>query len=395
MSNLSQAEIDALLRPDAGDQTEIAGENRMPDPASFSGDPEQDGSRAEDITKFFTPDEIDALGEIGNICMGTSATTMNMLLGRRVTITTPRVSLYKTEELLSAYKSPFLAISVEFVQGLYGKNLLLLKDYDAALITDLLMGGEGSVDKDNIVLTDIHLSAVSEVMNQMMGSAATAMSDMMGDGINISPPDVTRMAMDEKVDKFLDGATPVVRISFDMEIEGLLKSKLLQIMSVDMARELIASLMHPGEEEERAPAPELKKSAVGPASPYLPDPLPAAHGGGTSAQHQPLPQSQGVKSVKPAQYQSFDEEPALAPREASGANFDLINDIPLQVTVELGKTKKNLIDILNFGTGSIIVLEKQAGELVDVIVNGKQIAKGEVVVIDENYGVRITELLRT
>lgn len=412
MSNLSQAEIDALLQGDAADTAKPTGEIDISaykentaesscDPESADDDLEPDESRAEDITKYFSSEEIDALGEIGNICMGTSATTMNMLLGRRVTITTPKVTLYKTEDLLSSYKCPFLAISVEFVEGLYGKNLLLLKDYDAALITDLLMGGGGGVEKDNVVLTEIHLSAVSEVMNQMMGSAATAMSNMMGDGINISPPNVTRVAADESVDKFLDGATPVVRISFDMEIEGLLKSKLLQIMSIDMAKELIASLMHTGEDEkESGSAPEPKKGAAVPSGPRASVPEPSAavpFAGKSEAAVQPHVKPQGVKSVKPAQYQAFDgPEPSPRSSQSAGAkNFDLINDIPLQVTVELGKTKKNLNDVLNFGIGSIIVLDKQAGELVDVIVNGKKIAKGEVVVIDENYGVRITELLRS
>jgi len=419
MSNLSQAEIDALLRGEPQDIT-TAGHTGELDISAYAATesgssqdqqkrgeaPETDESRREDISRYFSPAEIDALGEIGNICMGTSATTMNMLLGRKVTITTPEVSLYKAENVLAAFSCPFLAINVEFVEGLYGKNLLILKDYDAALITDLLMGGEGSVEKDNIVLTEIHLSAVSEIMNQMIGSAATAMSKMMGDGINISPPRVARMTADESIGKYLDGATPVVKISFDMEIEGLLKSKLLQIMSVDMARELIVSLMHPGEEGENKPEPPNVRIANAPP-PFPPaaaaaadagrgalGAVPAAVQAGCSAAAVPAADKQRVKSVKPAQYNSFEEDAPVPPQETVTVNFDLINDIPLQVTVELGKTKKNLSDILNFGVGSIIVLDKQAGELVDVIVNGKQIAKGEVVVIDENYGVRITELIR-
>lgn len=411
MSNMSQAEIDVLLQqePDRAQETEAPGGNSLPaqaanagalscDPEAESGGEEAEEGRAENILEYFSPEEVDALGEIGNICMGTSATTLNMLLGKRVTITTPRVALYKTEDVLTSYGCPFLSISVEFIEGLYGKNLLLLKDYDAALITDLLMGGAGAVEKNNVVLTEIHLSAVSEVMNQMIGSAATAMSNMMGDGVNISPPQVVRVAADESVEKFLDGATPVVRISFDMEIEGLLKSKLLQIMPIEMAKELISSLMHPAEKEESKPVAGTRYAAGGPAPTAKPVPRPAAaappaekSAGAPVAERKPQP----VRSVKPVQYESF-EEPGRgsASSDAAEKNFDLIHDIPLQVTVELGKTKKNLSDVLNLGIGSIIVLDKQAGELVDVIVNGKRIAKGEVVVIDENYGVRITELTR-
>lgn len=404
MSNLSQAEINALLQEEtAKDTTEHAGQTERSahagNDAGLSCDPQNNGDtsepeegRMEDISRYFSPEEVDALGEIGNICMGTSATTMNMLLNRKVTITTPKVALYKAENVLDSYRCPFLAISVEFVEGLYGKNLLILKDYDAALITDLLMGGEGSVDQNNVVLTEIHLSAVSEVMNQMIGSAATAMSNMMGDSINISPPHVNRMELDENIGRFLDGASFVVKVSFDMEIEGLLKSKLLQIMSVDMAKELIASLMHLDEEpEESKPAPEPARVVKAPA----PFPPPAPSSAARSAPGTLPADKQRVKSVKSAKYEAFEEEAQVfQTQEAGTANFDLINDIPLQVTVELGKTKKNLSDVLNFGIGSIIVLDKQAGELVDVIVNGKRIAKGEVVVIDENYGVRITELIK-
>lgn len=402
MGNLSQNEIDALLQGEISSKGPDEGRVIMDISAFEGGDAENssyiqpdaelselDESLKEDITEYFNDVEIDALGEIGNICIGTSATIMYKLLDRRVSITTPRVALYKSENVLSAYKCPFLAVSVEFVEGLYGKNLLILKDYDAALITDLLMGGDGDVDPDNIVLSDLHLSAMSELMNQMMGSAATAMSNMMDGGVNISSPQVSRMEADENIAKFLDGATPVVKISFDMEIEGLLKSKLLQIMSVDVAKELINLLMNPGNEPEEPKSAPSGKKAVTP-SPAVPPAAPVKRADAAIPK-----EAQPVRAVKPAVLQSFDEPAGLTQeQETESANFDLINDIPLQVTVELGKSKKNLGDVLNLGIGSIIVLDKLAGELVDVIVNGKRIAKGEVVIIDENYGVRITEIVK-
>ena len=395
MGNLSQHEIDAMLGEISSENEEgkvvmqaTALDNGQTGKPRYEYDvenPDLDESLKEDISSYFDESEIDALGEVGNICIGTSATIMYKLLGRKVSITTPRVALYKSDNVLAAYKCPFLAISVEFIEGLYGKNLLILKDFDAALITDLLMGGEGDVDPDNVVLNEIHLSAMSELMNQMMGSAATAMSDLMSDSVIISPPQVFRMEADENVAKFLDGATPVVKVRFDMEIEGLLKSKQLQIMPIDMAKELIGLLMRPHDESE--PAPE---------KPAAPPQASAAALPRKSAPAAPQPkEAQPKKAVKPAVFQSFDlpEMPALEDDE-KGSNFDLINDIPLQVTVELGKSKKSLGEVLNLGIGSIVVLDKLAGELVDVIVNGKRIAKGEVVVIDENYGVRITELLK-
>ncbi len=381
MSDLTQAEIDAIVngtQPATITQSLVEAEREL---REFE---QADAAVQEDISEYFTHQEIDALGEIGNICMGTSATTMYALLGRRVNITTPKVGLYKAENALSAFKWPLLAISVEYTEGMQGKNLLIIKDYDAAIMTDLLMGGDGQVDKDNIILNEIHLSAMSEVMNQMIGSAATAMANMMSHEVNISPPEVQQASCDDDVSYFLDGAPLVVKISFDMEIEGLLRSKLMQIMSIDMARSMIDKLM-PVEQPAASPAPPPP-----PARAAAPQASSAA-----AAKKPPAPDPKRVQSVKPASYQSFDEPPSPPDDSSSiSVNYDLINDIPLQVTVELGKTKKSLSDILNLGIGSIIVLDKQAGELVDVIVNGKRIAKGEVVVIDENYGVRITEIIR-
>ena len=367
-----------------------------------------------DISLFFTPDEIDALGEIGNIAMGNSATALNMLLGRKVMITTPTVGVYDPSSILPSINTSTLAISVEFNEGLFGKNLLLLKDYDAALITDLLMGGDGNIDQGNIVLTEIHLSAIGEVMNQMIGSAATAMSNMLGDAIGITPPKVVRTSTDENISRYLDGATPLVQVSFDMEIEGLLNSKLLQLMSIDMAKEQIRSLLHMYEEPEpeppkvEPPRRQITMATAGQAQrPVQPAPQPVQAYRAPEPQYdaravrsQPAPkmiaeERQQVRSVKSAAFDSFDvAENFLSQSDLPMSNFDLINDIPLQVMVELGRTKKSLGDVLNLGIGSIIVLDKQAGELVDVIVNGKRIAKGEVVVVDENYGVRITELIK-
>lgn len=340
----------------------------------------------EDILAHFTEAEIDALGEIGNICMGTSATTMHALLGRRVNITTPHVALFRAENVLRSFKWPFMAISVEYTKGVLGRNLLIIRDYDAALMTDLLMGGDGKVEREGLVLNEIHMSAMSEVMNQMIGSAATAMANMISSDVNISPPVVRQATKDDDASCFLevDQDTLVVKISFDMEIEGLLRSKLMQLMPLEMAKSMIRTLM-PVDEPEQEPQPEPQPAAQ--AAPAQPAPGPA--------QPQTKKQqtsSKPVQTVKPMTYQSFD-----APAEEAGdgqMSLDLINDIPLQVTIELGRTRKTMSEILNLGVGSLIVLEKMAGELVDVIVNGKRIAKGEVVVIDDNYGVRITEIIR-
>lgn len=344
----------------------------------------------ENISDYFSSEEVDALGEIGNICIGNSATTMYALIGHKVTITTPNVKVVKSNRIFEPYNYPFLVVEVEFTSGLRGKNLLLIRDYDAALITDLLMGGDGKIDENNVELDELQFSAMSEVMNQMMGTAATAMSSMVGLTINISPPNVTEIDYHEDVSQFLNGATPLVLISFDMKIEGLLDSKLLQLMSIDMAKTLIKTLASIGDD---------MKNDSNDSKQVEPRSVNTSKKEDTSEYARAVSQRRPVKAIKHPEFESFDDmlDDAAGSQNDKNtelSNFSLINDIPLQVTVELGKAKKNLNDVLNFSTGSIIVLDKQAGDLVEVIVNGKKIARGEVVVVDENYGVRITELIK-
>jgi flagellar motor switch protein FliN/FliY len=265
-----------------------------------------------------------------------------------------------------------------------------LKDYDAAIITDLMMGGDGTVDEDNLVLGELHLSAISEIMNQMIGSSATAMSNMLGKIVNISPPNATYIDADEDLTKFLEDNSLVVRISFDMEIEGVLKSKLMQMMSLDLARELVATQIG-------GPAPSASEPA--PAAAPEPEPQPAAAPAPAASAPPPPPKPAAPKPAPKPAAPPVSVQPVVVPdfgvdaeAEAYKENLDLISDIPLQVTVELGRTKRSLNDVMNFGNGSIVMLDRLAGDAVDIIVNGKPIAKGEVVVIEENYGVRITEM---
>jgi flagellar motor switch protein FliN/FliY len=418
MSNLSQDEINRLLQGNAGGETsspasadimpEIAAQMNPDENANYGkAMPDMDAAvetqealeaqYREDRLEHLTTDQIDALGEIGNICIGTSATTLNTLLGHRVMITTPEVEIYRSENVLKAYRCPFLVVSVEFVEGVLGKNLLVLRDYDAAVITDLLMGGTGTVDKDNLEITELHLSAMSEIMNQMIGSAATAMSKMLGKTVNISPPKSASVDIGEEVGSFLEESEYVVKISFNMEIEGLLQTKLLQVMPLEMGKTLVGVLMG-----DVKPEPEPEPAAA--AAPQPAPAAPQAPAAPTTRQSAPAPRQQAAASrpaapaaqpvnVQSVAYESFEE---LPDPECWGdpGDWELINDIPLNVTVELGKTSKSISQVLEFGNGSIIVLDKFAGDTVDVIVNGKRIAKGEVVVIDDNYGVRITEIFK-
>lgn len=424
MNNLSQAEIDALLRgetvSDDGPKHEETGELDISQfaaetgPSSTPETPEgrdvsgTDFGELDDMLvsldksgQYLTPGERDVLGEIGNICMGTAATTMYTILGHRVTITTPEVRVYSSEEVLAVYKSPFVAVQVEYTEGVEGKNLLILKEYDAALITDLLMGGEGKVEEEHIELNEIHLSAISEIMNQMIGSSATSLSSLLGMPVNITPPETVWVEKNSDVSDLLDGSHLVIKISFDMIIEGVLKSKLMQLMSVESGKKMAKLLMDTHNKVQPAPVPEMRQQTAA-VSPQPPVPVPQPVPVGTpqpTVQGQPFAQPSREEAsrrvdVKPLHYDSFDEPGGG--REASRVQTDAlerIGDIPLQVAVELGRTKKSINEVMEMGVGSVIVLDKLAGELVEVIVNGKQIARGEVVVIDENYGVRITDIV--
>lgn len=327
-------------------------------------------------------EEKDALGEIGNICMGTSATTLSTLLGKRVTITTPRVSISRGNEYLDEYEKPVVLTEVQYTEGLDGGNTFLLKKEDALLITCLLMGNDPSNGLGE-ELEEYYLSAIGEVMNQMVGSSSTALATALHVQVNISPPVIKELTDDEKNERRHSGDVSIV-ISFRMEIEDLLVSNIMQIMPYKFGKELVSSLY--GEEEPARPpkAPDninSNKESVG-----------SGMDTSTTSTNRDAYSEKSSKDVdlKEVKFQSFDN--SRFGQAGPGNNIDLIIDVPLQVTVVLGKTKKNIREILELGMGSVIVLDRLAGEMVDVLVNGKIFARGEVVVINDNYGVRITEL---
>ena len=321
--------------------------------------------------------EKDTLGEVANICMGTCATTLSTLLGKRVTITTPRVNICIGSEYLEGYEKPVVATEVSYTQGLDGHNVFLIKKDDALLITDLLMGGLPQEE-----IGDLYLSAMSEVMNQMVGSSSTALADILHVHVNISPPITNEYSREDEVlgSKFNDQV--LIRISFRMEIEDLLVSNIMQIMPIAFGKKLAASLMG---EDERKPA-EIKM-------PVRTADVSDSERSMYDMSDQGLKKNEKTMELKAVKFQSFSESKADQMDKVAQQNIDLIIDVPLQVTVVLGKSRKSIKEILEMGLGSVIVLDRLAGEMVDVLVNGKIFARGEVVVIDDNYGVRITEMM--
>ena len=382
---ISQEEIDALLSGGGGDDAPA-------DDAAASDDASAAGAAPTGDT--ITDMERDALGEIGNISMGGAATTLSVLLGRKVSITTPTVSISNMSQLKEKYPIPFLVVEVGYSIGIEGNNVLCIQAKDAAIIADLMMGNDGTNPDEE--LSEIHMSAVSESMNQMMGSVATSLSSMFNKKVDITPPVVTLVDLgtEEVVSKLLDKADPIVQASFRMEVDGLIDSEIMQLLPLDVAREMVDALMNQqpdvdNEEEAIAAAavPPPAAPAAAPASaPAAAAAAPASNGYGAQ------PMQPHVASNVPVQSAQFTPL-STVPVQVNDANIGLILDVPLQVNVELGRTKKSIKEILDLTKGSIVELDKLAGETVDIMVNGKYLAKGEVVVIDENFGVRITEIV--
>ncbi|MBO8162464.1 MAG: flagellar motor switch phosphatase FliY [Brevibacillus sp.] len=416
---LSQEEIDALLRAN-------------------NVEADSDGTDSMNVTQYLTAFEQDALGEIGNISFGSAATALSTLLNQKVDITTPSVTVINRNDLEKEFPQPHVAVHVEYTEGFQGINLLVIRTEDAAVIADLMMGGSGKPESSE--LTDLHLSAVQEAMNQMMGSAATSMSTVFNKLVNISPPGIDVM----DVSKGLAGdenweEDTLVKVAFKIKVgdQGeLIDSMIMQLLPVSFAKQMINMLVGTDGSAEAAPA------AAAPEAPAAPQPQPSQPASAPAGQQPPQaeqpepgqpaaapaadpythhPPMQGPypgyppypypphyqqphgpqhfgglgagnpqASVRPAEFTPFTPERMPMPDER---NLNLLLDIPLQVTVELGRTKKLIKEILDLSAGSIVQLDKLAGEPVDILVNNKLIAKGEVVVIDENFGVRVTDII--
>jgi flagellar motor switch protein FliN/FliY len=427
---LSQDEINALLN---GMSADDSADNETSETPQESNESASDNTPNTDKPEALSDTEKDAVGEISNISMGTAATTLSSLLNQKVNITTPRVEVADWDKLSRKYDRPCVMLQIRYKEGIDGNNVLILKERDVKIITDLMMGGTGNVD-DGEELTDLHLSAIGEAMNQMMGSAATSLSSMFNRKIDISPPIAniveTYNEMDETLPQFLNDNFVIV--AFKMQIGDLIDSEIMQLYPVDFAKELLtmfsidqeaqsdnssASTEPTPAEQTAAPQPQAATAPQATTAPQQPMPdmsqqgmmqqgmmqqgMPMQgmpYGYGMPMQGMPygygMPMQQApVKdvNVSPASFQPFqaDVNP-LVQQE----NIDLIMDVPLEVTVELGRVSKSIKDILDFAPGTIVELNKIAGEAVDVLVNGKYVAKGEVVVIEENFGVRITEIIK-
>ena len=442
---LSQDEINALLS--GMESADFVAPEPVSEPVKETPPPFARGLAASNETEL---DEVerDAVGEVANISMGSSATTLYSLVNRKVNITTPVVTMENWQSIIKDYEKPCVFIQIHYTAGLDGSNILVLREHDVKVITDLMMGGDGSNTDGE--LGELHLSAISEAMNQMMGASATSLSTMLGTMIDISPPDaslidLTEFNAGEQISPFLGGN--FVKVAFSMQIGDLVDSTIMQLYPVEFAKKLVQCFIANSMGISPEPEPEPAKEEPKPSQPAAD----TQSGMGMNQMGSPqmdmnqmgmnqmgmgqmgmnqmgmgqmgmpqmgMPQmdlsqmgmmgmgqmgmmgmpQMGMNqmampqmNVSPASFQNFSGDYS---QNQNPENIGIIMDVPLEVTVELGRTSKSISEILDFAPGTIIELDKIAGEPIDVLVNGKFVAKGEVVVLEESFAVRVTEIIK-
>lgn len=416
---LSQEEIDKLKSQiETGINKDLSeDEEGQTIPKAPQEKAESDAKGGEGVGAIeLTEDELDVVGEIGNISMGKAATVMSTLLGHRVEISTPTVSIVSWHDVKVNHPVPCLIVEIAYSDGLEGGNVLILTLKDANIIANIMDEEEHPLDE---VMDDYRQDVVAEAMNQMIGGAVTAISGLLDRDVNISPPQVRVVNFSEgEIEEHEPlGDEVMVQVEFRFEVEGFIESNMLQLMSVSFAREAAKYLLEEDEEEAIAPAPSPEPVAQVPIQDQ-----PAAQmqteESAPKQEPQAAPSRQEPVSPQAPSQQAFDardvkppvsDEPPVSVNMASfneldetgtngktsDANLDLILDVDLELSVELGRTRMKIKDVLNLGPGAVIELNKLAGEPVDIFINERLIARGEVVVIDEDFGVRITEIINT
>ena len=429
---LSQEEINALLNgmnTDTDSATDTSADTITSEKVNNGN---SDNSANEE---FLTDIEKDTVGEISNISMGTAATTLSSLVNQKVNISIPVVTYATWDDLVKSYDRPCVFLQIQYKEGLDGNNILILKENDVKIIADLMMGGDGTNTDGEI--TELHLSAICEAMNQMMGSASTSLSSMLNMKIDISPPTASLVDLNDNLDQneisdFLSKG--FVKNAFKLTIGDLVDSEIMQLFPVEFAKNLCRRFEN-GSDVETASLPEepvsehviqqdkpqgqqpqqtqqqtqqtmqqsmsgqqmtpppvnMNQAGYGMPTGYPMGVMGTMPGYNGVPYQQMQPQMMQEVNVQPAQFQAFSNDLATVTQKE---NINLIMDVPLEVTVELGRTTKSIKEILEFAPGTIIELDKIAGEPIDVLVNGNYVAKGEVVVIEESFGIRVTEIIK-
>ncbi|MGI6747723.1 MAG: flagellar motor switch phosphatase FliY [Anaerovoracaceae bacterium] len=383
-----------------------------------------------DNLQVLTEMETDVIGEVMNISMGAGATAMSTILDKKVSITTPRIKTQLVGEFEFTQMDNMIGVLIHYIQGVEGTNILLLKESDLKKILGHLLSYESS---EIVELDEIGMSVICEIMNQMMGSSSSALASFLGKAINISPPEI--LDTTEKIKELFlqngESEDSLVAIEFNLSIDGLIESEFISLMQLKLAKEIVAmsfgaSDMSPKEEamndilSEEVPLEHLELKGLKEQTESIEQTDQTGHKdqkdfNDLHAIFESEPQTADVKTaavtpsppVTPSATQASKEQVYAVPYEfkpleskkeaeidMNENNLELIMSVPIQITVELGKTKKKIKDIADLTVGNIVELDRQAGDRVDVVANGKLIAKGDVVVVDDNYSVRITEIVK-
>ncbi|MCF6460535.1 flagellar motor switch phosphatase FliY [Clostridium sp. Cult3] len=355
----------------------------------------------EDINEDYVENDVvseiekDTIGEIGNISMGTAATTLSTLLNRKVIITTPTVTVTTTGELSYEYPIPFVAVDVKYREGFEGSNVLMINVDDVKIITDIMLGNN-EIDTDR-ELTELDLSAISEVMNQMMGSACTSLSEIFMKKIDIEPPKSYEITFDEGREtlEVLKSSDPIIKVSFKMIVDDLIDSELMQLIPLEFGQDMVENLLGDTSQDQDV---ETANSMDYEDEYNLDSPNNLVEKGidsyNATIEETPIREKEFDKDkkdpvvIKKPQFETFDTDVDVSYNES----IDLVGDIPVEITAELGRTTKKIGEILEYGPGTVVELDKLVGEPLNIYANGKYIAKGEVVVIDDNFGIRITDI---
>ncbi|MCI8652522.1 MAG: flagellar motor switch phosphatase FliY [Angelakisella sp.] len=393
--------------------------------------------------------EIDTIGEILNISMGSAATAVSTMLGKAVNISTPTVEVRSFSSMDYAALEPAVLVKINYVEGLSGANVIIFRQRDMQVILNLLMGNN-EPPSDDFVFDELSMSAACEVMNQMMGASATALSEFLGMVVNISTPEASVVDSNSTYREAVgvQEGDEIVAVSFQMNIDDVMDTNFASIMECGLAKEMLQKVMGdtPMEPEPLpapapAPVPEVPQSPAYPAQPAAPVPqappappaapavppqapppgyppeaaqgqypgYPPYYGGYPGYPPYPYPQQPGYPPQGQQPQQPVYHQPPLnvqntqfpqfsvqgSPNPNLNGNMDLLMGVSLDVSVEIGSAKRKIKEVLEFGQGTVIELNKQAGAPVDIVVNGRLLARGDVVVIDDNFGVRITEILGT
>lgn len=308
--------------------------------------------------EHLTQEEKDVLGEIANISIGSASTVLSTLLNQPVTISTPNVESINVRHY-DGVPVPFVILNVDFVEGLKNENVFVFTKDVALTMVDLMMMGTGEVDPEK-ELSELELSGIKEIMNQMMGHAATAMSEMFQEKMDMTPPNVKFVTLKEEMEYLGESmkVDELVQITFNLEIGDLLQSKMYQILPISEAKEMVRRLLYPMmEEEEEIVTEAIEEEKI--VEPVV----------------QPI-EFKEVKQMEPVYMDT-----------------SILQNVEMNVKFVFGSTVKTIQDILSLQENEAVVLDEDIDEPIRIYVNDVLVAYGELVNVDGFFGVKVTKSL--